>query len=65
MKRIIFALLLVPLALSAAYGGVNLVNDVLSGNLDLLAWIEEHKVILAFVVCYLILTFIGPFKRKA
>ena len=65
MKRVIFALLLVPLALAAAYGGVNLVTDITSGNVNLLAWIRDHEVIIAFIGCYLLLTYIGPFKRKA
>lgn len=65
MKRIIIALLMVPIALCVAYGGVNLVTDVIDGNLNVLTWVQEHKVILAFVGCYILLTFIGPFKRKA
>lgn len=64
MKKIIVALLMVPVALCLAYGAVNLVGGVASGEINLLEWIGEHKVALAFAGCYMLLTFVGPFKRK-
>lgn len=64
MKKIILALLLVPVALCLAYGAVNLFSGVISGEINLLDWIAEHKVALAFAACYTLLTFIGPFRRR-
>lgn len=64
MRKIIVALLMVPVALCLAYGAVNLVGGITSGEINLLTWIAEHKVALAFAACYVFLTFIGPFKRK-
>ncbi len=64
MKRVIYAMLMVPLALCVAYGLVNFGTDIVSGNLNILDWIAGHKVILAFVACYIGLQFIGPFKKS-
>jgi hypothetical protein len=63
MKRVIYAMLMVPLALCVAYGLVNFGSDVVSGNLNILDWIASHKVILAFMACYIGLQFVGPFKK--
>lgn len=63
MKRVIYAMLMVPLALCVAYGLVNFGTDIVSGNLNILDWIANHKVILAFVACYIGLQFVGPFKK--
>lgn len=63
MKRVLYALLLVPVALCVAYGGVNFVSAVIHGDMSILSWIQDHKFILAFVACYVGLQFIGPFKK--
>lgn len=63
MKRVIYAMLMVPLALCVAYGLVNFGSDIVSGNLNVLDWIASHKVILAFLACYIGLQFVGPFKK--
>ncbi len=63
MKRVIYAMLMVPLALCVAYGLVNFGSDIVSGNLNILDWIASHKVILAFLACYIGLQFVGPFKK--
>jgi hypothetical protein len=63
MKRVIYAMLMVPLALCVAYGLVNFGSDIVSGNLNVLDWIANHKVILAFLACYIGLQFVGPFKK--
>jgi len=64
MKRIIYALLMVPLALCVAYGLVNFASDIISGELSLIGWVSDHKVLLVFIVCYLGLGLIGPFKKS-
>ena len=63
MKRVIYAMLMVPLALCVAYGLVNFGSDIVSGNLNVLDWIASHKVVLAFLACYIGLQFVGPFKK--
>ena len=63
MKRIIYALIMVPVALAVAYWIGNFGADVVNGNFDVLAFLSNHKVIIAFVVCYVGLQFIGPFKK--
>ena len=64
MKRIIYALLMAPVALCVAYVAVNFGSDIINGNLNVIDWIVEHKGFVAFVVCYLGLTFIGPLFKK-
>lgn len=63
MRRVLYAMLMVPIALCVAYGLINFGSDIVSGNLNVFDWIADHKVILAFVGCYLVLQFIGPFKK--
>ena len=63
MKRVIYAMLMVPLALCVAYGLVNFGSDIVSGNLNVLDWIASHKVVLAFLACYIGLQFVGSFKK--
>lgn len=64
MKRVIYAMIMVPVALAVAYWIANFGSDVLHGNIDILGFIKDHKVVLAFVVCYIGLQFIGPFKKS-
>ena len=64
MKRAFYALLMVPLALCVAYGVINFGSDLISGNVNLVSWIADHKVILAFVACYVGLSFISPFRKS-
>ena len=63
MKKILIALILVPIALCLATGGVNIISGIISGDISVLAWIQDHRVILAFIACYIVLTFVGPFKK--
>ena len=63
MKRIIYALVMVPIALAVAYWIGNFGSDVIHGNIDVVAFLKDHKAIIAFIVCYLGLQFIGPFKK--
>lgn len=63
MKRVIYAMLMVPLALCIVYSLANFASDIVSGNLNILDWIASHKVTLAFLACYIGLQFVGPFKK--
>ena len=64
MKRIIYALLMAPIALCVAYGVINFGSDIIHGNLNLVEWLAAHKMMIAFVACYLGLTFIWPLFKK-
>ena len=63
MKRAIFALLMVPIALCVAYAAINFGTSIINGDVSLMGWIGDHKFILAFVACYIGLQFFGPFKK--
>ena len=63
MKRVIYAMLMVPIALCVAYGVINFGTDIINGDVSFIGWIADHKGILAFVGCYVLLQFIGPFKK--
>ena len=63
MKRIIYALIMVPVALAVAYWIGNFGSDVIHGNFNVLEFLTDHKVIIAFAICYVGLQFIGPFKK--
>lgn len=63
MKKVLCALLLVPIVLSVAYWLVNFGTGILTGDVNFVCWIVEHKVLLTFIVCFVLLGFVGPFKK--
>lgn len=63
MKRVICALLMVPIALCVIHWGVGIFNGISSGELNVFAWIGNHKTLLIFIACYIGLQFVGPFKK--
>lgn len=64
LKRILGAMIMVPVILIFAGWGVNLVVDILAGNIDLIAYLQAHKVIIAIIVTYLVFKHVNPFKKN-
>lgn len=62
MKKVLCALLLVPIVLSVGYWAIGFVTGLIAGEISLMAWVVEHKIILTFILCFILLGFIGPFK---
>lgn len=63
MKKVLCALLLVPIVLSVGYWAAGFITGLLAGEIDLIAWIIAHKILLTFIVCFILLGFVGPFKK--
>ena len=63
MKRVIYALLMAIVGLCLIYGCIDIAKGLLSGTISLAGWLRDHELILAFIVCYIGLNFVGPFKK--
>lgn len=63
MKKVLFAIFMVPVILILAYWIVNFGSGILTGEVNIVTWVLDHKILLTFIVCYTILSFVGPFKK--
>ena len=63
MKKVLCAILLVPIVLSVAYWIVNFGTGLMTGEVNFVAWVVSHKALLTFIVCFVLLGFVGPFKK--
>ena len=63
MKKVLCAILLVPIVLSVAYWIVNFGTGLMTGEVNFVTWIVDHKALLTFIVCFVLLGFVGPFKK--
>lgn len=63
LKRILGAIILVPIVLMFSFWGVNFVAGVLSGEVNLGYWIMDHKFIIGLVVAFFVFKFVNPFKK--
>lgn len=62
MKKVLCALLLVPIVLSIVYWAIGFGTGLVAGEISLVPWIVEHKILLTFIACFILLGFVGPFK---
>lgn len=64
MRRILWSMLMVPVVLIVAFWSVNFASGVLSGEIDLTVWIVDHRMLFVFLVCYMLIRFLNPFRRR-
>ena len=65
IKKILGAIFLIPIVILLAFWGINFILGVLSGNISLIDYIANHKVIIGLVAAYFIYKFLNPFKKEA
>lgn len=63
IKRILGAIILVPIVIIFSMWGVNFISDVAVGEINLGAWLLDHRFIIGLVVAYFVFKFINPFKK--
>ena len=63
MKKIMVAILLAIIALCVINGVFEIGSDILNGQIHILDWLVDHQLFIAIVICYIGLTYIGPFKK--
>ena len=63
MKKVVYGIVTVPVAWCFASGVINLVTGLLAGEINPIVWMTDHRILLVAVLCYILLQFIGPFKK--
>lgn len=63
IKRILGAMILVPVIILATFWCVNFTGDVLTGKIDLIAFLIEHKLIISLIAAYFVIRWIHPFRK--
>lgn len=63
LKKLLGAIILVPVVILLSLWGVNFISGVLTGEINLVTFIVSHKVIIALVLAYLGFKYLNPFNR--
>ncbi len=64
MRRILWSMIMVPIIIIVSFWGVNFASGVLSGEIDLAAWIVDHRMLFVFLACYFLIRFLNPFRQR-
>ena len=65
LKKIIMWLILVPIVLILAMWIVDLGLAMMSGEMDLVSWLQANRVLFAVIITYLIFRYANPFKKDS
>lgn len=62
MKRFFLMLFVVPIIFALAVGGINVVGQILGGEISLVDYLNSHSIIIGIIATYLIVRFAFPGK---
>lgn len=55
-------MIVVPLILVFAYGLITLISGILTGEVNIIVWLGEHKLLLACILTWVIVKYATPLK---
>ena len=60
MKRFLLWVFVVPIIFALAVGGVNVLGQILGGEISLVDYLTSHSIIIGIVITYLVVRFVFP-----
>lgn len=63
IKRALGIALLIPVVFLVSLWGVNIVSGVMAGDINVVCFIMEHKLIISIIVAYFVFKFVNPFNK--
>ena len=63
LKKLLGAILIVPVVILLSLWGVNFISGVLTGEVNLVTFILDHKILIALVLAYFGFKYLNPFNK--
>ena len=63
MSKILYVILIAPICLVIGLEIVNFTMSAISGDVSILGWMANHKVLLSLLACFGLIQLFSPFKK--